>query len=160
MRFIRYHALSFFREEDCEDVFSDTVIRVQAAIRRFHPRRDGALLSWSCTIARNVIVDKFREAEGEPHEFVNLDDVDETLVVEPADLPVTPTAQVADLALERVFARLPEHYKALLEFSRAGLSTDDIARRLGMAHHMVSKVRYKAVARLKELLIQEQKSRK
>jgi RNA polymerase sigma factor (sigma-70 family) len=152
MRLIAYVGPSL-QEADRKDIFSDSVLRMHAAIGRFTPRGSKSLLSWAYKIAQNVTYDWFRRDQ--TMDLVSVDDVAETLSVEVVESGTTPGMDAAQAALERALARLAPRHQALLGLSRAGLSDREIGERLGIAEDSVRKIRYKALARLKELLIKE-----
>ncbi len=152
MRLIGYVAPSL-QEADRRDVFSDSVVRMQAAIGRFTPRGNKSLLSWAYKIAQNVTYDWFRRERRV--ELISVEEVAETLSVDVVELGTTPESDAAQAALDRVLAKLSPRHQALLGLSRAGLSDREIGVRLGIPEDTVRKIRYKALARLEGLLIKE-----
>jgi RNA polymerase sigma factor (sigma-70 family) len=156
MRLIRYIAPSM-QEADRKEVFSDSIVRMQAAIGRFTPRGNKSLLSWAYKIAQNATYEWFRRERRV--ELVSVDDVAETLSVEVLGVDTTPESEAAQAALERALAKLSPRYQTLLSLSRAEHSDREIGARLGMAEDTVRKVRYKALVRLRELLIEERDAR-
>jgi RNA polymerase sigma factor (sigma-70 family) len=152
MRFIGYCG-PLLQPADREEVFSDTIIRVQGAVHRYRSRAGKSFISWVYKIAQNVVRDRFRE--GRRSELVSIEDMAERLGLDTSETTTTPEAQHAQVALDRALEQLVPRHQALLGLSRAGLSDEEIGHRLGMGADTVRKVRYKALARLKELLIRQ-----
>ncbi|SRR5258705_2914893 len=142
-------------DDERKDVFQQAVFRMHGAIGRFKARGPKSLGSWAYKIAQNATYDWFREAS--KVEFVSVEEVGETLSVDAYDDVTPPSAQfdAAMAALERAKAKLLPRHQTILALSKANLPDREIALRLGMGVETVRKVRYKALARLRELLIEE-----
>jgi len=152
MRLIAYVGPSL-QDADRKEVFSDSIVRMQAAIGRFTPRGDKSFLSWAYKIAQNATYDWFRRQQ--KAELVSVEEVAETLSVDATESISTPEWDAAQAALERALAKVSPRHQAVLGLSRAGLSDREIGVRLGIAEDHVRKVRHKALARLRALLIKE-----
>jgi RNA polymerase sigma factor (sigma-70 family) len=156
LRYIASHMHGAPREER-EDVYSETVAeRMVGGIEQFQPQAGATLLGWACTIANHIIVDKWRARGGlAAPVFVSTDEAAEALGLEDDDSEPTAESVLATEILERAFGQLLPRDQAVLELSRCGLDDETIGERLGIAGAHVRKVRYRALARLKDLLTAE-----
>jgi len=156
MRVIRYHGPSL-QEADRNEVFVETISHIQAGIHRFRARGTNSLGSWSFKIAQNATLDWFRRNRAE---LIPLDQVLATLCVDLGDQVPSAYSTVANAALDRALERLCARHQLILGLTRAGWADSEIGDRLGIAGAHVRQVRYKALKRLRDLLVQEQQSLK
>jgi RNA polymerase sigma factor (sigma-70 family) len=156
MRVIRYCGQSM-QEVDRNEVFVETITRVQAGVHRFRARGTNSLGSWSYRIGQNATLDWFRRPRAE---LIPLDQVVETLCVESGDQATGGDAAVASAALDRALECLCSQHQLILGLTRAGWADSEIGARLGIAGAHVRKVRYKALKRLQALLMKEQRALK
>ena len=132
-RIYRFVASRVAREDACEDIVQDVMIK---AVRNIHGYRgEAALFTWLCQICRHEISDYYRRHGRKEAPLVSLDDNPdiraalESLSMNEADesdrLAVT---QVVQLTLDY----LPEKYAKALEWKYLeGLSVEEIAERFG-----------------------------
>jgi RNA polymerase sigma-70 factor (ECF subfamily) len=128
--------------EDAEDATS--LVFTKALATFAHRRGDGAVRSWLFAIAHNVVADHYRARRS----LVALDDA-----AQEADPAATPETVSADAdALRALLARLPADQARILELQLAGLTGPEIAAVLGKSHTAVKVARFRAYARLREVL--------
>ncbi|MGC9971245.1 MAG: RNA polymerase sigma factor [Bryobacteraceae bacterium] len=138
---------------EVDDVLQETLLRAFRDIGQFHYRAPGSFLSWLSSIADHVIVDAARYEGRErrrPAELVPL-----SQGPEPADTktPSRLLAQKENVArlLERLDA-LPEDYRrAILLAKIEGLSTAELAERMGRSREAAALLLHRAVKRFREL---------
>ncbi len=146
-RMIRSLAGGRFSEDEIDDALGETVERIFRSVGRFRPTREGALLSWACTIARNVVMDAFRARRSA--EFVSFDEAAERLGA--PGLGYVSRLREADFdRLGRAIGDLVPRDQALIALYRAGRTDAETAVLLGLREDQVRKVRYKALQRLKK----------
>lgn len=130
--------------EAAEDATSEVFYKALAAL---HNYRDGSFPAWLMTIARNVVIDGFRQRR--PEEPLGPDS-------EPPDMAATPEeialASEEGRSLRALLARLPEDQRRVLELRLAGLTGLEIATVLGRSLGSVKMLQFRAVERLRVLL--------
>jgi RNA polymerase sigma-70 factor (ECF subfamily) len=128
--------------EDAEDA---TSIVFAKALATFSTRRDeSAVRSWLFAIAHNVVADHYRTRR----QVYSLD-----AAAEAADPAATPEMVSSDDdALGSLLARLPAEQARILELQLAGLTGPEIAAVLGKSLSAVKVARFRAYARLREVL--------
>jgi RNA polymerase sigma-70 factor (ECF subfamily) len=136
-----------------DDVLQETLLRAFRDIGQFHYRAPGSFLSWLSSIADHVIVDAARYAGRERRRAAEL--VPLSQCPEPADTktPSRLLAQKENVArlLERLDA-LPEDYRqAILLAKIEGLSTAELAERMGRSREAAALLLHRAVKRFREL---------
>jgi RNA polymerase sigma-70 factor (ECF subfamily) len=142
---------------DAEDVVQEVYLRAFRAIDRFTYQSPGSLLRWLSSIADHVIVDRarYRGREKRAGEDVPFRSESNPLGPEPLDTQ-TPSRLLAQKeAVERLLDRLnalPEDYRqAILMAKIEGLSTVEMAQRLGKSREAVALVVYRAVKRFRAI---------
>jgi RNA polymerase sigma-70 factor, ECF subfamily len=134
---------------DAEDLTEDVFIRVLDALERFEWRQ-APFSAWLFRIAHNAIVSHQRRdgARGK---------VGPLLPTLPMKTPGPEEAVEARLALEEVMRatrNLPEAQRRVITLRfGAGLSVAETARALGKGEGNVKVIQHKAIAKLKEMLI-------
>jgi RNA polymerase sigma-70 factor (ECF subfamily) len=138
---------------EVDDILQETLLRAFRDIGRFHYRTPGSFLSWLSSIADHVIVDAARYEGRERRRAEEV--VPLSQGPEPADTktPSRLLAQKESVArlLERLDA-LPEDYRrAILLAKIEGLSTAELAERMGKSREAVALLVHRAVKRFREL---------
>jgi RNA polymerase sigma-70 factor (ECF subfamily) len=142
---------------EVEDVVQEVCLRAVRDRDRFTYRTPGSFLHWLSAIADHVIADRvrYRNRECRAGEAVPFRSESNPLGPEPADSK-TPSRllgqqEALDHLLERL-SRLPEDYRQAILLSRIeGLSTGEVAERMGKSREQVALLVYRAVKRLREL---------
>jgi RNA polymerase sigma-70 factor (ECF subfamily) len=139
--------------DDAADATSLVFTRALTGIRRFRPdpsRPGSTFRAWLFTIARNVVLDRYRRAR--PH--VSLDTPDEVWhIADPGKSP-------EDLALHAEGARtvsglladLPDRQRAVVELRLAGLTIAEIATALDMTESAAKSLQVRAYRTLREIV--------
>jgi RNA polymerase sigma-70 factor (ECF subfamily) len=113
-----------------EDILQQTFLQMHGARGHFAP--GGAVMPWAFSIARRLLIDRFR---AQHRESVAIDDIDSSVPALRA--PGTAPDDMASLRrltrhLERELAGLPEHYRVAFELIQIdGLSMAEAAEVLG-----------------------------
>lgn len=132
-----------------EDLLQEAFLRVFA--RRGGYRPTAAFRTWLLTIARNVLIDRFRKARGRP----DVSDAEALATVPAPDASPLERAEAQKLAerLEAAVRQLPPFQRDVLLLSRfAGLSHEEVARVTGGSPATVRVTLHRALRRLRELL--------
>jgi RNA polymerase sigma-70 factor (ECF subfamily) len=142
---------------DAEDVVQEVYLRAFRAVDRFTYQSPGSLLHWLSSIADHVIVDRarYQGREKRAGEEVPFRSESNPLGPEPLDTR-TPSRLLAQKeAVERLLDRLnalPEDYRqAILMAKIEGLSTAEMAQRLGKSREAVALLVYRAVKRFRAI---------
>jgi len=146
---------------DADDLVQETLLRAYRDLPRFTYRSPGSFMHWLSAIADHTIADAVRYAgrarrQGNEVRFRSESNPEGP---EPAD-SVTPSRVLAQEerlgALVKKLDALPDHYReALLLAKIEGLTTEEIASRLGKTREAVSLLVFRAVRRFRELLEEE-----
>ena len=140
---------------DAEDVLQETYLRAFRALDRFAYQSPGSFLRWLSSIADHVIIDRARyhgraRRDGEEVPFRSASN---PLGPEPADSRTPSRLFAQEEALQRLLARLgalPEHYRnAILMAKVEGLTTVEMAERLGKSREEVAQLVFRAVKRFR-----------
>lgn len=135
--------------EAAEDATSDVFTKALAALGRF---QDVLFAAWLFRIAHNVVVDYYRRRP-----TASLDTA--WACPDPARGPEEAAVAAADgAALQAALARLPLDQRAVVELPYAGWSTEEIAAQLGRSPAAVKQLRFRAMKRLRALLMQPEAS--
>jgi RNA polymerase sigma-70 factor (subfamily 1) len=137
---------------DVDDILQETLLRAYRDIGQFQYRAPGNFLSWLASIADHVILDaaRYRKRECRAGHALPL-----SRAPEPADTrtPSRLLSQKEDVAalLARLDA-LPEDYRQAILLARIeGLSTAELAERLGKSREAASLLLHRAVKRFRAL---------
>ncbi len=140
---------------DVEDVVQEAMLRAFRDIDRFSYRSPGSFLRWLASILDHVIVDRARYLgrERRAAEEVPFRSQSNPLGPEPMDSQ-TPSRLLAQReGVERLLERLsalPEDYRqAILLAKIEGLTTAEMAERLGKSREAVALLVYRAVKRFR-----------
>jgi RNA polymerase sigma-70 factor, ECF subfamily len=138
---------------ETEDVVQETFLRALRALDRFEYRSPGSLLRWLSSIADHVIIDRGRYRARRDGEEERLRSDSNPLGPEPADTRTPSRLFAQQEAVERLLARLaalPEHYReAILMAKVEGLTTAEMAERLGKTREEVAQLVFRAVQRFR-----------
>jgi len=141
-----------------DDVLQETLLRGFRDFDRFTYQGPGSFLHWLSRIADHTVVDLVRfqgrqkRQAGERIPFRSESNPDG---VEPVDTK-TPSRIVSEdervQALLKLFDALPEDYRQVILLAKIeGLSTQEIAERLGKSRQAVALLLHRAIKRLREL---------
>ncbi len=142
---------------EVEDVVQETYLRAFRDIDRFTYQSAGSFLRWLSAIADHVIIDRvrYRSRECRAGEEIRFRSESNPGGPEPADTK-TPSRLFAQReAVERLLDRLsalPEDYRnAILMAKIEGLSTAEMAERLGKSREAVALLVFRAVKRFRAI---------
>ena len=148
------HAREF---SEVEDVVQETCLRAFRDLDRFSYQSPGSFLRWLSAIADHVIVDRVRYAgrARRAGDEVPFRSASNPLGPEPADTKTPSRLFAQQEAVERLLdhlSALPEEYRqAILMAKIEGLSTAEMAERLGKSREAVALLVYRAVKRFRAL---------
>ena len=142
---------------EVEDVLQETLLRAFRDIGRFSYQAPGSFLHWLSAIADHVILDRIRyeSRECRAGEEIPFRSESNPAGPDPADTQ-TPSRLLSQReAVERLLTRLgalPDDYRqAILMAKIEGLSTAEIAARMGKSREAVALLVYRAVKRFRVL---------
>jgi RNA polymerase sigma-70 factor (ECF subfamily) len=145
------------RRAEVEDVVQETMLRGFRDLDRFSYRTPGCLFRWLASILDHVIVDRARYLgrERRAGEEVPFRSESNPHGPEPIDSQ-TPSRVLAQReGVEQLLARLealPEEYRQAIVLAKIeGLSTAEMAERLGKSREAVALLVYRAVKRFRAL---------
>ena len=142
---------------EVEDVVQETCLRAFRDLDRFSYQTPGSFLHWLSAIADHVIVDRARYAgrARRAGDEVPFRSPSNPHGPEPADTRTPSRLFAQQEAVERLLDRLsalPEDYRqAILMAKIEGLSTAEMAERLGKSREAVALLVYRAVKRFRAL---------
>jgi len=148
------HAREF---SEVEDVVQETCLRAFRDLDGFTYQSPGSFLRWLSAIADHVIVDRVRYAgrARRAGEEVPFRSPSNPLGPEPADTKTPSRLFAQKEAVERLLDRLgalPEDYRQAIVMAKIeGLSTAEMAERLGKSREAVALLVYRAVKRFRAL---------
>jgi RNA polymerase sigma-70 factor, ECF subfamily len=143
---------------EVEDLVQETHLRAFRDIGRFTYQSPGSFLRWLSSIADHVIVDRmrYRNRECRAGEDVPLRSASNPAGPEPADTKTPSRLLAQQQAVERLLARLdllPEDYRTVLILAKIeGLTTAEMAERLGKSREAVALLVYRATKRFREVI--------
>ncbi|SPE24841.1 putative ECF RNA polymerase sigma-E factor [Candidatus Sulfopaludibacter sp. SbA3] len=142
---------------DVEDVVQEIFLRAFRDLGRFEYQSPGSFLRWLSAIADHVIVDRVRyqNRERRAGEDVPFRSPSNPAGPEPRDTKTPSRLFAQQEAVERLLDRLgalPEDYRqAILMAKIEGLSTLEMAQRLGKSREAVALLVYRAVKRFRAI---------
>jgi RNA polymerase sigma-70 factor, ECF subfamily len=142
---------------DVEDLVQETYLRAFRDIGGFTYQAPGSFLRWLSAIADHAIADRMRyqNRERRAGEEVPFRSASNPGGPEPADTKTPSRLFAQQEAVERLLARLdalPEDYRQALVLAKIeGLTTLEIAERLGKSREAVALLVYRALKRFREL---------
>ena len=142
---------------EVDDILQETLLRAFRDIGQFTYRSPGSFLSWLESIAGHVIIDmaRYQGRQRRAGEEVRFRSASNPLGPEPVDTE-TPSRVLREkegvqALLERLNS-LPEDYRQVILLAKIeGLSTAEIADRLGKSREAVALLLYRAVKRFRVL---------
>jgi RNA polymerase sigma-70 factor (ECF subfamily) len=142
---------------DVEDVLQETFLEAFRDIERFRYEKPGAFLSWLSRIADHVIADaaRFHGRRKRRADLVRFRSVGTPEGAEPAD-GATPSRLLAEKeslqALIQKLDSLPEDYRrAILLAKVEGLSSAEMAERLGRSKEAAALLLHRAIKRFRAI---------
>jgi len=147
------------RTADVDDILQETLLRAFRSIDTFHYRTPGSFLSWLSQIAAHVLVDTAR-FEGRQRrnggERVRFRSESNPAGPEPADSHTPSRVLAEEEGYASLLARLdslPEQYREVILLAKVeGLSTAEVAERLGKSREATALLLHRAVARFRSIL--------
>jgi RNA polymerase sigma-70 factor (ECF subfamily) len=140
---------------DLEDVVQETCLRAFRDLDRFHYQSPGSFLRWLSSIADHVIVDgvRYQNREMRAGEHVPFRSPSNPAGPEPRDTKTPSRLFAQQEAVERLLDRLaalPDDYRQVILMAKIeGLTTAEIAARLGKSREAVALLVYRAVKRFR-----------
>ena len=145
------------RSEDVEEILQETFCAAFEDLRYFQYRSPGSFLNWLSRIADHIIVDAARRQNRQKRraELTRFRSDSHPLGPEPIDShsPSRILVEREELAaLLDKFNALPEQYRQVILMAKIeGLSTPEIAERLGQTREAVALLLHRAVQRFRTL---------
>ncbi len=145
------------QDVEVEDILQETLLRAFQDLDGFAYQSSGSFLRWLSAIADHVIIDRLRylSRERRAGEEVPFRSPSNPLGPEPADSKTPNRLFASHENLTQLLARLemlPENYReAILMAKFEGLSTQEMAERLGKSREDVALLVYRAVKRLRAI---------
>ncbi len=142
---------------EVDDLVQEVCLRACRDLDRFVYRSPGSFFRWLATIADHVIVDRARYVSRERRagEEVPFRSPSNPAGPEPVDTKTPSRLFAQEEAIRRLLARLellPDDYRqAILMAKIEGLSTAEMAERLGKSRETVALLVYRAVKRFRAL---------
>lgn len=146
---------------EVDDIVQETMLRAFRDVQRFEYRTPGSFLHWMSSIADHVIVDRVRYQgrDCRAGEQVALRSQSNPLGPEPADTRTPSRLFAQQEAVDKLLARLealPEDYRSAILLAKIeGLTTAEMAERLGKSREQVALLVYRAVKRFREISARE-----
>ena len=140
---------------DVEDAVQETCLRAFRDLDRFQYQSPGSFFRWLSAIADHVIVDgvRYRNREMRAGEQVPLRSASNPAGPEPRDSKTPSRIFAQQEAVERLLDRLaalPDDYRQVILLAKVeGLTTAEIAARLGKSREAVALLVYRAVKRFR-----------
>ncbi len=142
---------------EVEDIVQETCLRAFRDLDRFAYQSPGSFLRWLSSIADHVIVDRvrYRNRECRAGDEVPFRSESNPTGPEPADTKTPSRVFAQQEAVERLLNRLsalPDDYReAILLAKVEGLSTAEMAERLGKSREAVALLVFRAVKRFRAI---------
>ena len=142
---------------EVEDLVQETCLRAFRDIGNFTYRSPGSFLRWLSAIADHAIIDRarYQNRERRAGEEVPFRSASNPRGPEPADSRTPSRLFAQQEAVERLLKRmdaLPEDYRQVLILAKIeGLSTAEMAERLGKSREAVALLVYRALQRFRAL---------
>ena len=142
---------------EIDDIVQETFLRAFRDIHNFHYQAPGSFLRWLSAIADHVIIDRVRYQgrERRAGEEIPFRSASNPAGPEPVDTQTPSRLLAQQEAVERLLGRLaalPEDYRnAILMAKIEGLSTAEMAEKLGKSREAVALLVFRAVKRFRAL---------
>jgi RNA polymerase sigma-70 factor (ECF subfamily) len=144
------------------DLVQDTLLKAHHEFHRFEGESEPQLLAWLRVILLNNVANCARHFATDKRSIgreiaLAKGDSQEGLASEPHAPEPSPSevflAQERDEALEHALAKLPDHYRQVVQWhNQENLSFEDIGRRTGQSADAVRKIWVRALRQLRQLL--------
>ena len=140
---------------EIEDIVQETMLRAFRDLEHFSYESPGCFLRWLSTIADHVIIDRIRYEwrARRAGEEVRFRSASNPAGAEPADSQTPSRLFAQQEAIERLLEQLsalPEDYRQIILMAKIeGLSTGEIAERLGKSRENVALLLHRAVKRFR-----------
>lgn len=145
---------------EADDILQETFLAASRQLDQFTYRNPGSFMSWLSRITDHIIVDAARyqgRQKRRPVELVPLKSESNPYGAEGVDSTTPSRILARKERLRQVLDRLdslPEDYRQVILLARIeGLSTGEIAGRMGKSRENVSVLLHRAIQRLRELEI-------
>ena len=143
--------------EDVDEILQETFLAAFEDMNQFQYRSPGSFLNWLSRIADHVIIDeaRFQNRQKRRGDMTRFRSDTNPHGPEPAD-SLSPSRLMAqreevDLLLEKLNA-LPEQYREVILLAKIeGLSTQEMAERLGKSREAVALLLHRAIQRFREM---------
>jgi len=150
-----HYKLSPQAREFCEveDLVQETCLRAFRDIGNFTYQSPGSFLRWLSTIADHAIIDRtrYRNRERRAGQEIPFRSASNPIGPDPADSRTPSRLFAQQEAVERLLARLdalPEDYRRVLVLAKIeGLTTAEMAERMGKSREAVALLVYRALKR-------------
>ena len=143
---------------DVEDVVQEVYLRAFRDLGRFQYQSPGSFLRWLSAIADHVIVDRvrYRGRERRAGDEVPFRSASNPLGPEAADTRTPSRLFAQQEGMDRLLARLdalPDAYRDAIVMAKIeGLSTAEMAERMGKSREAVALLVFRAVKRFREIV--------
>jgi RNA polymerase sigma-70 factor (ECF subfamily) len=143
---------------EVDDILQETLLKAFVQIDRFEYRNPGSFLRWLSRILDHVTADAARHFSRQKRDaaaVLPLGSPSQPGAPEPVD-SMTPSRLLAQeeglQALIRALDSLPEDYRAVIVHAKMeGLSTAEIAERMGRSREAVALLLHRAIKKLKQV---------
>ena len=143
---------------EVDDILQEVFLDASKGIRSFTYRSPGSFMNWLSSIADHVIVDEARsQARQKRHaaELVRFRSASNPGGPDPADSTTPSRALMQKESADRLLARLdalpPDYRDVILMAKVEGLSSAEMAKRLGRSREAVAVLLHRALQRLRAL---------
>jgi RNA polymerase sigma-70 factor, ECF subfamily len=144
------------RPENVEEVLQEVFFAAFQDLSKFEYRSPGSFFRWLARIADHVITDgaRFHNRQKRRAEMLRLRSDSYPQGVDPADTKTPSRVLAQQAALDELLAKLnalPEQYREVILLAKIeGLSTQEIAERLGKSREAVALLLHRAIQRFRE----------
>ena len=146
------------RRIEVDDILQEVFFAASTQLDSFTYRAPGSFVAWLARIADHVIIDAARfesRQKRRAEEMLRFRSESNPLGPDPADSKTPSRLFAGQEALEQLLARLdalPESYREVILLARMeGLSTQEIAERMGKPRQSVSLLLHRALQRFRQL---------
>ncbi|MDQ2681922.1 MAG: sigma-70 family RNA polymerase sigma factor [Chloroflexota bacterium] len=140
----RYCRQRLNEESDAADATSQVFVRALTNIRSC---RQESFRAWLFAIARNVVIDTWRQSR------VTVDLADAPDLADPAESPEVRAIAAEDRqSVLAALAYLTEEQRTVVEFRLAGLSGGEIAVLMGKSRNAVDQAQFRALNRMRAVI--------
>jgi RNA polymerase sigma factor (sigma-70 family) len=152
------------RRSDCDDIYQETVIRIDNALARYQHRREGGFHSWCVKIAHNLCISAHRVKAGQPSpaEMLSFEELEETISApDETDLQAPRPRNSREEDVRWAFGQLNWVDQAVISLRHITPTPDtEIARLVRKPANQIRQIREKALKKLKRLYEMAEAKRK